>query len=160
LAEFRRQVVTRHVKRIEALVLEGFTSLMRKQFLIRDLRIDPSTFQIELLAESGDIIAPDELSAGERQLLAIALLWGLSRASGRPLPTVIDTPLGRLDNNHRRKLVERYFPFASHQVLLLSTDDEIDEVFHDVLRDGVSREYLLDFDDASQTTTAREGYFW
>jgi DNA sulfur modification protein DndD len=53
-------------------------------------------------------------------------LRGLAKASGRPLPTIIDTPLGRLDSTRRRHLLERYFPVASHQVILLSTDEEID----------------------------------
>ena len=65
------------------------------------------------------------MSAGEKQLLAISLLWGLARVSEKHLPVAIDTPLARLDSSHRQNLIERYFPTASHQVILLSTDTEI-----------------------------------
>ena len=102
----------------------------------------------------------DRLSAGERQLLATSLLWGLARASGRPLPTIIDTPLGRLDSSHRRHLIERYFPVASHQVILLSTDEEIDEDSLKRLQPHISRSYHLQFDEALRSTRVTPGYFW
>jgi DNA sulfur modification protein DndD len=102
----------------------------------------------------------DKLSAGERQLLATSLLWGLARASGRPIPTVIDTPLGRLDSTHRRHLVERYFPVAAHQVILLSTDEEIHEQNLPRLKPAIARSYRLEFDDALRRTTVEPGYFW
>ena len=38
---------------------------------------------------------------------------------------MIDTPLGRLDQQHRRRFVTDFVPNASHQVILLSTDTEI-----------------------------------
>ena len=61
------------------------------------------------------------------------MLWALGRTSGRPLPVIIDTPLARLDSDHRRLLVENYFPQASHQVILLSTDTEVDQLYFDLL---------------------------
>lgn len=125
LAKFRTRVVERHVARMEALMLESFRALLRKSDLVHDLRIDPETFAVTLGDRFGRPLPFDRLSAGERQLLATAMLWGLARASGRPIPTLIDTPLGRLDSSHRKHLVERYFPYASHQVILLSTDEEI-----------------------------------
>jgi DNA sulfur modification protein DndD len=73
---------------------------------------------------------------------------------------VIDTPLGRLDSEHRSHLIERYFPNASHQVLLLSTDEEIDEKSFASLRRWIGRTYKLDFDDHTGATAIREGYFW
>lgn len=160
LRRFREKVLQGHVERIEKLAMESFGALMRKKRLVSDLRIDPTTFVVELRNAQGQLVPPENMSAGERQLLAIALLWGLSRAAGRPIPTVIDTPLGRLDSSHRGTVVERYFPFASHQVLLLSTDEEIDEKFYAKLQPSIARTYRLDFDDDKQITGVSDGYFW
>ncbi|MBB5987868.1 DNA sulfur modification protein DndD [Sphingobium lignivorans] len=159
LGKFRTAVVERHVRRIEAFVLDSFRQLMRKENLITGLRIDPSTFHLELKGSRGRTITAERLSAGERQLLAIAIIWGLARASGRPLPTVIDTPLGRLDSAHRSRLVTRYFPHASHQVMLLSTDEEITRRYYRDLKHSVGRSYRLRFDEDEARTIVEEGYF-
>jgi DNA sulfur modification protein DndD len=159
LIKFRTGVIRRHVTNMEALMLEAFRTLLRKSDLVHSLTIDPETFQITLTGRDNQLLPFDRLSAGERQLLATALLWGLARASGRPVPTVIDTPLGRLDSSHRRHLVERYFPMASHQVLLLSTDEEIVGAYHKALEPYVARHYLLAHDEALGHTHIKQGYF-
>lgn len=115
---------------------------------------------IELRGPDGAVILPQQLSAGERQLLAVSLLSGLAQASGRPLPVVIDTPLGRLDGIHRNHLVTRYFPQASHQVILLSTDQEIDRKAWRDLYPYVGHAYRLEHDTTNGYTTAQSGYFW
>ena len=160
LATFRVEATRRHVGRIESLVLDALRRLLRKETLISELHIDPETHAVELLGGNGDVIAPVKLSAGERQLLAVSLLWGLARASNKPMPVVIDTPLGRLDGSHRQHLVDRYFPQASHQVILLSTDKEIDEEAWIRIRPRVGRAYRLDFDDVTASTSVHDGYFW
>lgn len=159
LAAFRRAVVQRHVRRIEQLVFDSYSQLLRKSSLVTRLSIDPERFSLTLFGRDGAVIGPSRLSAGERQLLAVALLWGLAKASGRPLPTAIDTPLGRLDTSHRMHLVERYFPHASHQILLLSTDEEITGKYLDRLRPWVGRSYQLVFDDEMGKSTIVPGYF-
>lgn len=158
LIRFRDAVVARHAERIARLVLECFQRLARKPGLIVGMRIDPSTFQLDLTGSDGELLKASQFSAGERQLLAISMLWGLARASGRPLPTVIDTPLGRLDSSHRARLVERYFPHASHQVILLSTDEEIAGGYHERLMPWIGRSYRLEFDEATGSTLISEGY--
>ena len=125
LAGFRKAVIERHIGRLEHLIADSFKQLMRKDGLVTAVRIHPDHFTLSLVSRDGRTVQPERLSAGERQLLAVSMLWGLGRASGRPLPTAIDTPLGRLDSAHRSHLIERYFPSASHQVILLSTDEEI-----------------------------------
>lgn len=159
LGMFRRAVVVRHVRRIEELVLESYVQLLHKSSLVTRLRIDPERFSLTLFGRDGQVMGPNRLSAGERQLLAVALLWGLAKASGRPLPTAIDTPLGRLDTSHRMHLVERYFPHASHQMLLLSTDEEISGKYLDRLRPWIGRTYRLMFDDNEGRSTIVPGYF-
>lgn len=159
LDEFRRSVIERHVRRIEHLVLESYQQLLRKSALVTRLSIDPATLLLTLFGRDGSELSAERLSAGERQLLAIALLWGLAKASGRPLPTAIDTPLGRLDSGHRMHLVERYLPFASHQVLLLSTDEEISGEYLESLSPWIGRTYQLSYDDEAGATQIRSGYF-
>lgn len=160
LGKFRLAIIRKHIARIEHLMLDSFHQLLRKVSLISALSIDPETYHIELFGGDGAALPFDQLSSGERQLLATSLLWGLARACGRPLPTIIDTPLGRLDSSHRRNLIDRYFPVASHQVILLSTDEEIDEENLARLTPHVGRFYHLQFDEALRETRIVPGYFW
>ena len=159
LGKFRRAAVERHVHRIERLVLESYQQLLRKESLVTQLLIDPERFSITLYGRTGHILTAERLSAGERQLLGIALLWGLAKASGRLLPTAIDTPLGRLDASHRMHLVERYLPFASHQTLLFSTDEEIAGDYLDRLSPWIGKSYYLSYDDSEGVTHILPGYF-
>lgn len=160
LSEFRGRLLERHLSRIEAAILDSLNRLLRKQRLVDDLRLHPETFELVLFDPDGNKMSTERLSAGERQLLAVALLWGLARVSGRHLPTIVDTPLGRLDSIHRRLLAERYFPHASSQVILLSTDEEIDSQLFDVIAPSVGRCYELRYDDSTQSTSVVEGYFF
>ncbi len=159
IAKFQRSIIERHAGRIAALVLDSFRHLLRKESMISDLTINSKNFTVELYDGSGKALSPERLSAGERQLLAVSLLWGLARASGYPLPVVIDTPLGRLDSLHRRKLVENYFPQASHQVILLSTNTEIDDEYFHNLESFIGHTYHLEFDDQLNSTRIETGYF-
>ncbi|ENO88417.1 DNA sulfur modification protein DndD [Thauera linaloolentis] len=159
LTKLRSSVVRNHITRMEALMLESFQNLLRKNDLVTGLSINPATFEPTLTGRDGKALPIERLSAGERQLLATSMLWGLARASGRPVPTIIDTPLGRLDSSHRKHLVERYFPNASHQVLLLSTDEEIVGKYYDSIKPYTTRTYLLAHNEQAGQTTIESGYF-
>ena len=54
-------------------------------------------------------------------------------------------------------MVERYVPAASHQVIVLSTDTEIDGELHELLAPSVGTEYHL-VNDAEGRTSVVEGY--
>lgn len=126
LERFRQAILVRHAKKLSSLIGDCFAQLHRKTGFVSQVQVDPETLALSLLASDGRMIDAGKLSAGERQLLAVATIWAILRASGRPLPLVVDTPLGRLDSIHRQSLVERFFVRAAHQVVLLATDTELD----------------------------------
>lgn len=138
----------------------AFKRLARKDDIVTDAHIDPKTFELTLTDRNGAPIPKKRLSAGEKQIFAVAMLEALAKTSGRNLPIIIDTPLGRLDSKHRTKLVESYFPVASHQVIILSTDTEVDQSFYQGLQPHISHAYHLSFDSQEGYTSIEEGYFW
>ncbi|MEH2249885.1 DNA sulfur modification protein DndD [Nostoc sp.] len=159
---FREKLTLRKLNKLEEEVKNCFLYLLHKSDLVHRITIDTKTFSLSLYDLNGKPVPKHRLSAGEKQLLAIAFLWGLAKVSGHRLPVAIDTPLGRLDSSHRSNLVERYFPSASHQVILLSTDTEIGKKEVETLRENeaIAREYLLKYDSISRQTTIQPGYFW
>jgi DNA sulfur modification protein DndD len=159
---FRERLTLRKLNKLEVQVTECFRYLLHKSDLVHRVAIETNSFSLSLYDLQGKQVPKHRLSAGEKQLLAISFLWGLARVSGRNLPVAIDTPLGRLDSSHRDNLVERYFPSASHQVILLSTDTEIGKKEVEKLRENeaIAREYLLKYDTSDRQTTVQPGYFW
>jgi DNA sulfur modification protein DndD len=159
---FREKLTLRKLNKLEEEVKNCFLYLLHKSDLVHRITIDTKTFSLLLYDLNGKPVPKHRLSAGEKQLLAIAFLWGLAKVSGHRLPVAIDTPLGRLDSSHRGNLIERYFPSASHQVILLSTDTEIGKKEVETLRENeaIAREYLLKYDSTTRQTTIQPGYFW
>ncbi|KKD38173.1 MAG: DNA sulfur modification protein DndD [Limnoraphis robusta] len=162
LTQFKEKLTLKKLNKLEVEVAECFRYLLHKSDLVHRVTIDTENFSLSLYNLEGKPVPKHRLSAGEKQLLAIAFLWGLARVSGRNLPVAIDTPLGRLDSSHRHNLIERYFPSASHQVILLSTDTEIGEAEVQTLREqeAIAHEYLLKYDSRSSQTVIEAGYFF
>lgn len=159
ISEFKVAAAAAKCKSLEKHFLSAFQRLARKDE-IQSVRVDPSDFAVVLIDKAGREVPKKQLSAGEKQVFAIAMLEALARTSGRSLPIIIDTPLGRLDSEHRRKLIHNYLPMASHQVLVLSTDTEVDETFYEALRPHLSHAYHLDFNSEERCTKVVKGYFW
>ncbi|MDY7006678.1 MAG: DNA sulfur modification protein DndD [Cyanobacteriota bacterium] len=159
---FKEKLTLKKLNKLEMEVTECFRYLLHKSDLVHRVAIDTNNFALSLYDDRGQVVPKHRISAGEKQLLAISFLWGLARVSGRHLPVAIDTPLGRLDSSHRHNLVERYFPSASHQVILLSTDTEIGKSEVENLRslEAIAHEYLLKYDAQKNQTNLERGYFW
>ena len=126
--------------------------------MFNKIEVDPVDYSVTLYKKGGKKIPKSQLSAGEKQIYAIAVLWTLIKISGRPLPFIIDTPLGRLDLDHRKNLVKNFFPKASHQLIILSTDAEVDKNYLNQLDQNIRKTYKLNYD--SGKTEITPGYFW
>ncbi|MBQ3784033.1 MAG: AAA family ATPase [Lachnospiraceae bacterium] len=102
----------------------------------------------------------NRLSKGERQIFILALYWAIITISGQDIPFVIDTPYARIDANHRREISEKFFPNISKQVIILSTDEEINEEYYGIIKPYVAKEYLLVNDENQNRTSVENHYFF
>jgi DNA sulfur modification protein DndD len=159
LSVYERALIKQKIRALEVAFVDCFNRLARKSDLVRSVRIDDVTFQATLMGESGEEVSRIRLSAGEKQVFAIAMLWALAKTSGRSLPVIIDTPLARLDSDHRTAILERYLPEVSHQVIVLSTDTEIDEGMAESLSPFIAQSMRLDYLPGEGRTVVTKGYF-
>jgi DNA sulfur modification protein DndD len=159
LSRYQKSLLESKTKALGKAICKRLGQLWRKGDKAKSVDICPETFNVTIYRKNGKVLPKTELSAGEKQMYAVAVLWGLADVSGRPLPLVIDTPLGRLDKTHRRRLVEEYFPTASHQVIILSTDTEIGDELLGMLKPNISHTISIDHDSDNEFTTLSAGYF-
>lgn len=136
-----------------------YKKLANKKNLIQKIIMDPRSLDIAYLDDLGKNVSKDSLSAGEKQLMVIAILWALAICSKKKLPVIIDTPLSRLDSMHRTSLVTTYFPQASEQTIILSTDSEIDHTYYNMMKESVGDEFTLSYSEETKSTTILKGYF-
>jgi len=160
LDDYVKRLTEKKIEQLRSKVAECFNHLSRKGNVISHIEIDPKTFDVTLFDHNNTAIPKKSLSAGEQQIFAIAVLWSLAKTAKRPLPVIIDTPLGRLDSEHRSKLITNYFPAAADQVILFSTDTEVDNDLYQELSENISHCYHLEYDKKNKLTTPKEGYFW
>ena len=100
------------------------------------------------------------LSKGERQIFILSLYWAIIELSDHDIPFIIDTPYARIDANHRKEISEKFFPNISKQVVILSTDEEINEEYYQIIKPYIAKEYLLINDESQNRTTVEQRYFF
>jgi len=159
LDDYIEKLKGRKIELLERYLLEGLHILMHKENFVEKIRIDKNSFEITLYRRDNSEISKDLLSEGEKQMLATALLWALAKTSGKPLPFIIDTPLARLDVEHRENLVSKFFPIVSHQILIFSTNAEIDEKYYSKIKQYVHKSYYMEYQSNHGKTKISEGYF-
>ncbi len=129
-------------QRFSQYLLASLQTLWHKTDRVVSVDVSFPERRIELRDAHG-ILSKRDLSAGEKQLFATAFIYSLARLSGRHMPFVIDTPLGRLDYEHRCRFVAEFLPVASHQTLLLATDTEIVGQLYSDIEDLIAHHYEL-----------------
>ncbi|MBE7562010.1 DNA sulfur modification protein DndD [Acidithiobacillus sp. HP-6] len=153
LSVFKDRLLASKAQWLSDVITAEFRDLLRKKNLIASVVVDPSSYQVTIKDSKQQELPMDRLSAGERQLLAISVLSALIKERKGRFPVVVDTPLARLDQQHRSAMIKRFFATVSHQVVVLSTDQEVDGSAYDALKPFTNAEYSLDFDDGEGRTT-------
>jgi DNA sulfur modification protein DndD len=135
--------------------IERATDEIFKQFVWKEKQFDSVHVTDDYRLEVEDRFHTTSLaglSAGERQVLSLAFIAGMSRVTGEEAPLVIDTPFGRLSELPVTSIVQT-LPYIAKQLVLFVTDREIDAESRQLLAPRVGREYTLRFDDESGSTS-------
>lgn len=157
--EFVNRLQAQKVTQLERNITSCFEFLAQKQDMITSISIDSETLDITLKDYNGGFLLKDQLSAGEKQMFAISILWGLALSSGYKLPVIIDTPMARLDSAHRSNFINKYLPNASSQVIVLSTDEEINGKYLEDISEYVNSSFTLVYDESQKCSSINPGYF-
>jgi DNA sulfur modification protein DndD len=147
LSIYKERLLASKAKWLSEMITNEFKGLMRKQLLVKQVLVDPESYSVSIVGSSGQLLPMERLSAGERQLLAVSVLSALIRERKGRFPVVVDTPLARLDRTHREALIKRFFAKVSHQVVVLSTDEEVHGSVLAEMEKYTSSSYQIDFSD-------------
>lgn len=160
LEKYYKELTRKKISLLQIEFSKAFNLLHRKEDMISRVEIDPDTCAVSIYDANGSMVKRSTLSSGELEIYAISMLWALAKTSGQKLPFIIDTPLARLDSKHRDNLIQYFLPVASHQVMVFSTNTEVDQHYFNLLRPHISHSYNLDYDETAQRTVVKDGYFW
>lgn len=123
--------------------------------VIKHFNTNPTMELIELRTK----VNVNDFSKGEKQIYILCLIWALIKSSGIDVPFIIDTPYARIDETHRKALTLEYLPNISKQVIILSTNEEIDANLYNVIKPYICDEYLLLYNEKGRKTEVKKGYF-
>ena len=159
LTEFKKRLQKEKVERLSNTATTCFQTLVEKNSLAKKIDINPDTLDVTIVGVDGNELLKSQLSAGEQQMFAVAIVWALALSSGYKAPVIVDTPMARLDSSHRTNFVTKYLPAASSQVMVLSTDEEIYGRYLDMVRENVVDYYTLLYREEERCTSIVQGYF-
>lgn len=142
LEDYRQQRRAQIRQAVENRLNEHIGVLLGPSQLIKSVRLDDQ-FNMTYYDVQDDPVARRSISAGMRQLVAMSMLWALKDEANRPLPVVIDTPLGRIDRQNRALLMTDYFPRAGNPLILLPTNSELAAEDYAQMSEHIARRYEI-----------------
>ncbi|MBA3985740.1 MAG: DNA sulfur modification protein DndD [Flavobacteriales bacterium] len=168
LNQFLDEQKNKHKGSLEKTILSELKVLMHKlnsvqnqRKFIEDVKVtilaSGQGMKITLFDQDDNEIRKESLSSGEKQIYISCLIKAILKESIKNLPIFIDTPLGRLDEEHRDSITKKYYPALSDQVVLFSTNSEITPKRFKEISSNISKSYLLINDGVN--TNLKNGYF-
>ncbi len=156
MEDIKHELIDRRREEVEQHASETFLRLTNRPDQYDGLTI---TDNYELRIRSGGAsrtIQEQKPSEGQKQIIAYSFIAGLSRYTTRDAPVVIDTPIGRLDREHKNNLLQHY-PEFSEQVIILYQPNELELEDLEELADSMSKHYSIEVrDDVDDASTIEE----
>lgn len=157
--EYKTKQISSCLTKIADLAVKKFDEINKKENYISKIIIDKNSYHVTLFDNNGLEKDITILSAGEKQLLISAIIWAIFKLSNRNNFFTFDTPLARLDKENRALFVEKILCTMSDQVMILSTDEEIVGDLYKIIRNNISKQYILLNDEKTGKTELKEAYF-
>lgn len=139
---------------LEKTINEKFSKLRKDGYEADHIRLDED-FNINIYDKDNKAMDILSSSSGQKQIIATALIWSISEYIPEEIPMVIDTPLGRLDENNQTRILNEFYPNASNQVIILPTPSELRHEGFQRLKEHIEQVYILS--NTGSATTIKEG---
>lgn len=146
-AQARREQIEEEANRF-------FKQLTNKDFGYESMFIGED-FTFHIRASDGTTPNMDQISAGEKQVVAFSFIMGLNQYAKAMAPLMIDTPMGRLDTIHRRNLADA-LAGLSQQVFLFVTDTDLGFGVEEIFRERLEKEFEIKHNQKELTSTIVE----
>lgn len=118
-------------------------NLLKKEGYEADRILLDNNFNINVFDKNKRAMDILSSSSGQKQVIATALIWGISEYISEETPMIIDTPLGRLDEKNQSLILNKFYPNASSQVIILPTPSELRHDGFNDLKDEISQIFTL-----------------
>lgn len=141
-------------KQVEKSTKGNFQILIRKKTAFKDVVIDDG-FNVQVIHSYG-YNAINDLSAGEYMIFGLSFMSALMTISGFHAPVIIDTPLGKIDDEHREYITTELPKFLSGtQLVLLVTPTEYDASVKENLQNYLLKENCFEIIENESKTTSQ-----
>ncbi len=135
-------------KALERKLEEKLKSFMHKSDFVHKVVVDiqgnGEDVDINLYDVNDKKIDKSNLSMGEKQLFASALLGALVEETELDFPVFIDSPMQKLDRRHAENILTKFYPIVSKQVVFFPIlVKELTEEEYALIENKVNKTYLI-----------------
>ncbi|ODV49940.1 DNA sulfur modification protein DndD [Methanohalophilus euhalobius] len=150
----KQKIMNNTREQIEAETKAIFFELLWKKTTFKDVKINDD-YSISLI-HFMDYECLGSISAGERELLALAFTLALHKVSGFDSPILIDTPVARISSKHRENFGIALANISENkQTILLFTPDEYSENISQILNNYANTHVSLKMSSDEKETLVR-----
>ena len=129
---------------LEEYISRIFSRLTNNPELYRGIKIDKN-FNIKVVRSDGTSLSTRMYSPspGAAQVVATAMIGGLNEFAIKNAPIVIDTPMARLDPEHRKNIIG-YYSKMGKQIIILYQPTELNDTEIESINDHLASEWEID----------------
>lgn len=129
---------------LEKMISDVFIRLTNNPQLYYKIEIKDD-FSVRIIKNDGRAFLTTRYSpsAGASQIVATAIISGLSNFATRDAPIVIDTPLGRLDPIHKENVIRHYSQMGRQIIVLYQPSEMVDQDIQ-VINNNIASEWVIE----------------